>query len=77
MYPLNLNTNNVELMQEHFHFVLLLQGHHPDGGAHAKFTNYRFDTKEFLRLVAKAEKHILNHKAYKKFVNENVFHDEL
>ncbi|XP_073986777.1 EGF-domain O-GlcNAc transferase isoform X1 [Rhodnius prolixus] len=53
------------------------EGHHPDGGAHAKFTNYRFDTKEFLRLVAKAEKHILNHKAYKKFVNENVFHDEL
>lgn len=34
------------------------EGKHPDGGAHAKFTNYRFDVDEFLRLVKVGEDHV-------------------
>ncbi|GLG99759.1 EGF domain-specific O-linked N-acetylglucosamine transferase, partial [Gryllus bimaculatus] len=51
------------------------QGHHPDGGAHAKFTNYSFDVNEFLRLVAVAAKHVKNHKAFQAFHKD--IHDEL
>lgn len=58
----------------------LHQGHHPSGGAHAKFTNYSFDKEEFIRLVDKAADYVLNHDEFKKFVihnfDENV-HDEL
>lgn len=41
------------------------EGHHPDGGAHAKFTNYRFEPEEFYRLVCVAADHVLNHPSYK------------
>ncbi|CAN8004720.1 unnamed protein product [Ixodes pacificus] len=34
------------------------EGHHPTLGAHAKFTNYRFDVGEFLRLLQKAVDHV-------------------
>ncbi|CAN7937237.1 unnamed protein product [Ixodes hexagonus] len=34
------------------------KGHHPSLGAHAKFTNYRFDVGEFLRLLRKAVAHV-------------------
>ncbi|XP_029833694.3 EGF domain-specific O-linked N-acetylglucosamine transferase isoform X2 [Ixodes scapularis] len=34
------------------------EGHHPTLGAHAKFTNYRFDVGEFLRLLRKAVDHV-------------------
>lgn len=37
------------------------EGHHPTLGAHAKFTNYSFDTKEFIRLVLQAADYILGH----------------
>ncbi|XP_067003834.2 EGF domain-specific O-linked N-acetylglucosamine transferase isoform X2 [Anabrus simplex] len=50
------------------------EGHHPDGGAHAKFTNYAFDVQEFLRIVSLAAKHVKHHKAFKEFHKE---HDEL
>ena len=40
------------------------EGHHPDGGAHAKFTNYAFDATEFLRIVDKAAKHVTSHTAF-------------
>lgn len=40
------------------------QGHHPDGGAHAKFTNYKFDTTEFMRLVKTAEDYIRSHPSF-------------
>ncbi|KAK9510790.1 hypothetical protein O3M35_005502 [Rhynocoris fuscipes] len=53
------------------------EGHHPEGGAHAKFTNYKFNVKEFIRLVNKAAKHVLNHEEYKKFVGKSLVHDEL
>ncbi|XP_046469795.1 EGF domain-specific O-linked N-acetylglucosamine transferase isoform X1 [Neodiprion pinetum] len=46
-------------------------GTHPDGGAHAKFTNYSFDVEEFLRLVTVAEKHVKNHKAFKDFIKQS------
>ncbi|XP_015433615.1 PREDICTED: EGF domain-specific O-linked N-acetylglucosamine transferase, partial [Dufourea novaeangliae] len=45
-------------------------GTHPDGGAHAKFTNYSFDVKEFLRVVAQASDHVKNHSVFKKFVSK-------
>jgi len=59
----------------HAHSVLLLhcnyylnmfQGHHPTLGAHAKFTNYAFDLKEFLRMVAKAADLVRKSRSYKK-----------
>lgn len=52
------------------------EGHHPDGGAHAKFTNYAFDVDEFVRLVAVAAKHVKNHKIFQQF-KKSVDHDEL
>jgi len=41
------------------------EGHHPDGGAHAKFTNYAFDGTEFLRIVDKAAKYVTAHLAFR------------
>uniref|UniRef100_A0A6M2DVU3 Putative secreted protein n=1 Tax=Xenopsylla cheopis TaxID=163159 RepID=A0A6M2DVU3_XENCH len=37
-------------------------GHHPDGGAHPKFTNYSFDVDEFIRLVSVAANHVFEQK---------------
>jgi protein O-GlcNAc transferase len=34
------------------------EGHHPQLGAHKKFTNYAFDPQEFLRLVKVGVKHV-------------------
>lgn len=34
------------------------EGKHPDMGPHKKFTNYSFDTKEFLRIVMNGVKHV-------------------
>lgn len=51
------------------------QGHHPEGGAHAKFTNYSFHVDEFLRLVAIGAKHVKHHKAFLEF--HSTHHDEL
>ncbi|XP_029043796.2 EGF domain-specific O-linked N-acetylglucosamine transferase isoform X2 [Osmia bicornis bicornis] len=45
-------------------------GTHPDGGAHAKFTNYSFDVKEFLRIVSLATDYVKNHNDFKKFVSK-------
>jgi protein O-GlcNAc transferase len=55
--------------------ICLLQGHHPEGGAHAKFTNYAFDVDEFLRLVAVGAKHVKHHTAFQEF--HVAHHDEL
>ncbi|XP_022184305.2 EGF domain-specific O-linked N-acetylglucosamine transferase isoform X2 [Nilaparvata lugens] len=57
------------------------EGKHPDGGAHAKFTNYKFDVEEFMRLIVNAEEYITSHKKFKK-LNKKVeglktAHDEL
>jgi len=60
--------NKSKLMQED-------EGHHPEGGAHAKFTNYSFDVDEFLRLVALGAKHVKHHKAFLEF--HSTHHDEL
>ncbi|XP_075214327.1 EGF-domain O-GlcNAc transferase isoform X2 [Lycorma delicatula] len=49
------------------------EGKHPDGGAHAKFTNYRFDVTEFLRLVKIAEKHVRKHR--KIMLNSEIKHE--
>lgn len=46
-----------------------LQGQHPDGGAHAKFTNYAFDVEEFVRLVGEAARHVRSHTAYQALRN--------
>lgn len=40
------------------------QGHHPDIGAHEKFTNYEFNVKEFMRLMQKAVDHVKNHRGW-------------
>ncbi|XP_060562426.1 EGF domain-specific O-linked N-acetylglucosamine transferase-like isoform X2 [Ruditapes philippinarum] len=37
------------------------EGHHPQLGAHQKFTNYEFDEVEFMKLVAKATDHVRSH----------------
>ncbi|CAD7000453.1 unnamed protein product [Ceratitis capitata] len=48
------------------------EGHHPQGGAHAKFTNYRFDPKEFIRLVAKAADLVHKHNDFQKFQTQKI-----
>lgn len=47
------------------------EGHHPEGGAHAKFTNYSFDVKEFVHLVDGAAEEILSHKEFPRRASEN------
>lgn len=48
------------------------EGKHPQqGGAHAKFTNYSFDVKEFARLVQQAANNILSHAEYQKYQHKN------
>ncbi|KAK9888726.1 hypothetical protein WA026_000952 [Henosepilachna vigintioctopunctata] len=46
-----------------------------EGGAHAKFVNYSFDSKEFLGIVKKAAKHVTNHPKFKEIFENS--HDEL
>ncbi|XP_052852382.1 EGF domain-specific O-linked N-acetylglucosamine transferase [Drosophila gunungcola] len=46
-------------------------GHHPEGGAHAKFTNYSFDVEEFVHLVDQAAKEIRSHKEFPQEQSEN------
>lgn len=46
-------------------------GTHPDGGAHAKFTNYSFDVNEFLRIVSLAANHVKEQMSFKKFIDPN------
>lgn len=46
------------------------QGHHPEGGAHAKFTNYSFDAKEFARLIAVAADFVRNHGEYQQMTEQ-------
>ena len=41
------------------------EGHHPSDGPHAKFTNYSFDTDEFIRIVDLAADHVNQHPAYR------------
>lgn len=54
-------------------------GQHPDGGSHAKFTNYAFDADEFVRLVNDAAQYVWNHQDYKQFIAKHYAseHDEL
>ncbi|XP_076644510.1 EGF-domain O-GlcNAc transferase isoform X2 [Halictus rubicundus] len=47
-------------------------GTHPDGGAHAKFTNYSFDVNEFLRIVAQARDHVRTHSEFKNFMSKQI-----
>ncbi|XP_035743152.1 EGF domain-specific O-linked N-acetylglucosamine transferase-like isoform X2 [Vespa mandarinia] len=51
-------------------------GTHPDGGAHAKFTNYHFEVKEFLRIVSLASTHVKHHNAFKDFLSNNMIQKE-
>ncbi|XP_074115240.1 EGF-domain O-GlcNAc transferase [Cotesia typhae] len=44
-------------------------GNHPDGGAHAKFTNYSFNVTEFLRIVSLAADSVTSNPDYKKFLS--------
>ncbi|UYV74181.1 EOGT [Cordylochernes scorpioides] len=52
------------------------EGHHPSLGAHAKFTNYRFDVKEFLRLLNQAVEYVQSHHRYQQSIHY-IPHDEL
>ncbi|XP_066593339.1 EGF domain-specific O-linked N-acetylglucosamine transferase isoform X2 [Prorops nasuta] len=52
-------------------------GTHPDGGAHAKFTNYSFNVKEFVRIVAQAKTHVKNHKTFKNFIEMIPYGEEI
>lgn len=54
-------------------YLSFFKGHHPDGGAHAKFTNYKFDVQEFLRIVDIGADHVRNHTSFP----AHVTHDEL
>ncbi|XP_034933572.1 EGF domain-specific O-linked N-acetylglucosamine transferase isoform X2 [Chelonus insularis] len=47
-------------------------GTHPDGGAHAKFTNYSFDVEEFLRIVSRAAKYVKGQESFKRFVGKSI-----
>nr|XP_022914214.1 EGF domain-specific O-linked N-acetylglucosamine transferase isoform X1 [Onthophagus taurus] len=47
------------------------EGKHPEGGAHAKFTNYSFDKTEFLRLVKKAADHVKSHRKFNEFIEKS------
>lgn len=61
-------------------FIHFYQGHGPGGGSHAKFTNYSFDVKEFLRLVQKCGDYVRQRKDFKDFVQPSSSksqHDEL
>lgn len=59
--------NNSKLVQQD-------PGTHPDGGAHAKFTNYSFDVEEFLRIVSQATDYVKNHDSFKNFVAKRIQH---
>ena len=48
------------------------EGHHPEGGPHAKFTNYAFDADEFLRIVDQTADHVANHDIFRRmFVQQS------
>lgn len=47
------------------------EGHHPDVGSHAKFTNYSFDKDEFVRLINLAADNVWNHAEFQKFIAAN------
>ncbi|GBP76717.1 EGF domain-specific O-linked N-acetylglucosamine transferase [Eumeta japonica] len=58
------------------------QGHHPEGGSHAKFTNYSFDVDEFLRLIEIGAEHVRNRKDFQNFIDASrkymeTVHEEL
>lgn len=53
------------------------EGHHPEGGPHAKFTNYEFDIQEFLRIVHSAADHVVGHAAYRRLFPSSRKSDEL
>ena len=56
------------------------EGHHPEGGPHAKFTNYEFDAEEFVRIVDSAAEYVARHAAYRRLFPSNHSHrnvDEL
>ena len=55
------------------------EGSHPESGAkHAKFTNYSFNSNEFVRLVDKAAKSVKLHPSYIESIEESqTSHDEL
>ncbi|KAH3892497.1 EGF domain-specific O-linked N-acetylglucosamine transferase-like isoform X2 [Dreissena polymorpha] len=56
------------------------EGHHPQLGAHQKFTNYGFEIVEFMRLVAMAADHVRSHPAFiaaKRSCNHSLPKDEL
>ncbi len=44
--------------------LVFVQGHHPQLGAHKKFTNYAFDVTEFMRMVRKCVDHVTSHPAF-------------
>ncbi|XP_011556354.3 EGF domain-specific O-linked N-acetylglucosamine transferase [Plutella xylostella] len=61
-------------------FVQQDEGRGPDGGGHAKFTNYSFDVKEFLRLVNKCATHVRKRQDFKSYVEASLLaraHEEL
>ena len=42
------------------------EGHHPEGGPHAKFTNYAFDADEFQKIVDRAADRVVNHETFRR-----------
>jgi EGF domain-specific O-GlcNAc transferase len=53
------------------------EGHHPEGGRHAKFTNYAFDAAEFGRLVGNAAENVLKNKEFQEFVGREAVPEEV
>lgn len=60
--------NTDKLIQEN-------EGQHPDGGSHPKFTNYSFDSDEFVRLVNKAAENVFYHPEFQKLI-EHIYDDK-
>jgi EGF domain-specific O-GlcNAc transferase len=53
------------------------EGHHPEGGRHAKFTNYAFDPEEFGRLVSKAADYVLGNQEFHDFAAKKKGDDDI
>jgi len=61
--------NTIDLMNKKRNSIsfLLVQGHHPQLGAHEKFTNYEFDVTEFLRIVDQAVSSVKSNHKWKRY----------
>lgn len=61
-------------------YISIFQGNGPGGVSHAKFTNYSFDVKEFLRLVEVCASYVRQRQDFRNFIEASTAkksHEEL